>query len=193
VPRGEISNVRALNEVANFVGGLAALQFVDLITGRAMPRAAGHVLDKRLPETSVFPGRPLPVGCALVQRLAAEFDALDAEHVLPVRLITHDHGKHPLGLMTATEELDHLLDFGTNDSPHDHRKLRIVQVQAPVYWPKVRCPSLSLARPPRAAVRSNDVSLDTSVQSLPMGEAHVQLPSRLAIIRSAWDEDLELM
>jgi hypothetical protein len=59
-----------------------------------------------------------------------------------VWLIAHDLGKHPLGLVPAPEELDHLLDLGTNDSPHDHRELRVVQVKAPVYWPKVARPLL---------------------------------------------------
>jgi hypothetical protein len=118
---------------------------------------------------------------------------LDAEHVLPARLIADDFGKDELGLVPTPEELDHLLDLGTNDSPHDHRELRVVQVEARVYWPNVPCPLLSLAGPLRAAVRFNDVSLDTAVQSLPTGEAHVQLPSRLGLTRSAWNEDLELM
>ena len=46
----------------------------------------------------------------LVQRLATELNALDAEHVFPVRLIANDFGKHALGLVPAPEELDYLLD-----------------------------------------------------------------------------------
>jgi hypothetical protein len=57
---------------------------------------------------------------ALVQRLAAELDALDAELLPPVGLIRDDLGKHPLGLVPSPEELDHLLDLGANDSPDDH-------------------------------------------------------------------------
>jgi hypothetical protein len=47
----------------------------------------------------------------LVQRPAAEFDPLDAEHVFPVRFIADDFGKHPLGILPAPEELDYLLDL----------------------------------------------------------------------------------
>jgi hypothetical protein len=56
---------------------------------------------------------------ALVQRLAAELDALDAEFV-PTGLISDDLGQHPLSLSPSPEELDHLLDLGANDSPDDH-------------------------------------------------------------------------
>jgi hypothetical protein len=63
-----------------------------------------------------------------------------------------DVGKHPLGLLPAPEELDYLLDFGTNDSPHDHRALRVVQREACVDWPKVACPS----KTPKAFVPHED-------------------------------------
>jgi hypothetical protein len=71
---------------------------------------------------------------------------LNAEYVLPLRLIADDFGKHELGLVPAPKELDYLLDFTADDSPHDHRALRVVQREACVYWPKVACPLLQAIR-----------------------------------------------
>ena len=53
----------------------------------------------------------------LVTRLGSELDALDVEKLLPVGLIPDDFGQHPLSLSPSSEELDHLLDLGANDSP----------------------------------------------------------------------------
>jgi hypothetical protein len=74
----------------------------------------------------------------------------------------------------------------------------VVSSIAPHAVPSAVAPNDKRSQPPRlrrwrAAVRFDDVSLDTAVQSLPSGEEHVQLPSRLGLIRSAWDGDFELM
>ena len=76
--------------------------------------------------------------CALVQRLAAELDALDVEKLLPVGLIPDDLGKHPLSLSPSPEELDYLLDLGANDSPDNHRGLRLRRGKDPFGRRRVR-------------------------------------------------------